>query len=114
MPRLFDVRLLPWPCGCVSDGNKVPPRAAGYAAFQCPWCDAVVTQADFQRWFLRGQIQFPVIQQPRALLRVGEMLLEAGGSCEDCDTTLVRQARTRDAKWGHLNVPMSKIQILKD
>lgn len=111
---LIPIALVPWPCGCVNLWGETPLlRATWHVAYACPWCDAVFSRPDLQRWMTEAQMLPPSIVTCRTLLRIDESVVEAGDECECCNLPLVRE-RTHGAKWLHLRVPMSTVEILRN
>ena len=108
------VSYIAWPCGCVSVYSDGPPaRALWHVAYECPWCDAVISRADFMLWLSEAELLPPPITQQRALLRVGEKVVEANGECDGRGAPFVRE-RTHGARWRHLAVPMTTVEVLRN
>lgn len=109
------IHVLLWPCGCIADMEVCPPcaeDAEGFIAYQCPWCDAVVSGLDMKTWMIESEIDLPPLGTYRPLLQLGESIVEGGDNC-DCGIPLVRE-REHGAKWFHLQVPIEHLVMLRN
>lgn len=108
------VHLLRWPCGCVVDGSVELIHASWHVAYECAWCSAVFSRAEFVKWMTEGTADGIHLQEVPSLLLIGEQLVEVGDECPGYELPLVREARIRGAKWKHLRVPFSEVAVLRN
>jgi hypothetical protein len=107
------IALALWPCGCTNIYGEMPPHATWQVAYECSWCDAVISRRDMLQWFTEAKGLPPTFGTCRMLMRVGADLVETDGDCEDCGLPFVRE-RVYGARWSHLTVPMSAVEILRN
>ena len=112
MIPMIQINLMRWPCGCVIDWDVRPPITEGHDVFACQWCEATFVRAELHEWYAGDTKQPVLLGTCRALLLVGEDIVEAGDPC-GCGLLTVRE-RVRSAKWTHLMVPMSAVTVLRN
>ena len=108
------VHLLRWPCGCVADGTVEPICALWSVAYECSWCGATFSLAEFRKGFAEGSADEIHLQEVPSLLLVGEQIVEVGDDCSGCKIPLVREFPRRDGRWKHLLVPFSAVAVLRN